>query len=222
MKMYDDFYNEPNEFEQQIDEFKQSLLTAVKKEFLDEMEKLKKENATLQDFKARKDKMERDHQNALLNAKTMVAEAERKARRMRLRELLGENMTVAWGVKDNYEALPKCDKCDSDRKIHFLSPTGKPCEERCTCAERIHHYVPQELSLIKFYMANEKQYGDERYERHYEKIAKLESDYDEYANTTNIYGGNEFDKINRYGIVFLELAKCQEYCDWLNKKTGKG
>lgn len=38
MYEYDDFYDEPSEFEQQVDEFKQSLMNAVKDEFKTEME----------------------------------------------------------------------------------------------------------------------------------------------------------------------------------------
>lgn len=51
---YDDFYDEPSEFQIQIAEFKQSLMESVKQEFLDEMERLKTENRELQTFKREK------------------------------------------------------------------------------------------------------------------------------------------------------------------------
>ena len=42
---YDDFYNEPTEFDEKMEELKESLAGAVKSEFLEEMERLKKEKA---------------------------------------------------------------------------------------------------------------------------------------------------------------------------------
>ena len=62
---YDDFYNEPSEFEQQIYEFKQALVKAVKEEYQEELETLRKENAELADFKSKKDELERAHREAL-------------------------------------------------------------------------------------------------------------------------------------------------------------
>ena len=48
---YDDFYNEPSEFDEKMEELKESLAGAVKSEFLEEMERLKKENKKLQGIK---------------------------------------------------------------------------------------------------------------------------------------------------------------------------
>ena len=63
--MYDDFYNEPSEFEEQIEEFKQSLMDSVKEEFTDEMELLRKENKRLQDIKFRMREIEAEHQKKI-------------------------------------------------------------------------------------------------------------------------------------------------------------
>ena len=46
----DDFYNEPSEFEIQVEEFKESLAKAIKGEFLEEMGRLKEENRKLQEI----------------------------------------------------------------------------------------------------------------------------------------------------------------------------
>lgn len=220
--MFDDFYYEPTEFEQQIDEFKHQLMESVKKEILDEINMLRAENASLQEFKMKKEEMEREHRNVLSDLKRRADEAEKKAARARLRDLFGETLTVAWGVKDAYEELPKCDKCDKNRYIHFKSPSGKDLKEPCTCNDKIHHYIPQELSLVTFYMANEKtRERDGFIERHYVKRETISSDYDEYNNTTNVYRGEPFDTATRYGITFLEKSKCQEYCDWLSAKEKK-
>lgn len=52
MSYYDnDFYNEPSEFEEQIDQLKESLMNAVRDEHKAEVERLRKENAELQEVK---------------------------------------------------------------------------------------------------------------------------------------------------------------------------
>ena len=114
-----DFYDEPSEFEMQIEEFKQGLMRAVKQEILDEMESLREENMELQTFKREKDQMKREHRDALVDLQIKANDAEKKANRKKLVEVFGEYLTVAWGVLDDYVALPKCDKCDDQRYIHF-------------------------------------------------------------------------------------------------------
>ena len=47
----DDFYNEPSEFDMQVEEFKESLAKSIKSDFLEEMERLKAENRKLQGIK---------------------------------------------------------------------------------------------------------------------------------------------------------------------------
>jgi hypothetical protein len=218
----DDFY-EPSEFEQQIEEFKASLYKSVKQEFLDKMAQLEKENADLQVFKERKEDIEKEHRNALSEMKRNAVETERKIRYEKLRGLLGECLTVGWGVKTISTKPPKCDKCDKDRRIQFTSPSGKKLSEPCSCDDGTHAYEPQELTLIKFYMDNEKRGRNEEYvERHYKKTdGQFNSDYYEYIDSSNIYKGESFDTTHQYGIVFLDKETCQKYCDWLNEQKSK-
>ena len=58
----DDFYNEPSEFDMQVEEFKESLAKAVKSEFLEEMERLKKENRNLREIKENFEQIKRDYE----------------------------------------------------------------------------------------------------------------------------------------------------------------
>ena len=53
-KMFDDFYDNSSEIEALTEEFKDSLLKSVKEEFLNEMDRLRKENAELKEFKLKK------------------------------------------------------------------------------------------------------------------------------------------------------------------------
>lgn len=163
--------------------------------------------------------MKREHRDALVDLQIKANDAEKKANRKKLVEVFGEYLTVAWGVLDDYVALPKCDKCDDQRYIHFKSPSGKNLSERCACDKKKHKYVPQELSLVRFYaMRKDRQGNDDHVERHYRALRCL-SEHDEYEESSNIYNGEEFANVRRCGIVFFDKEKCQEYCDWLNGKA---
>ena len=223
MSYYDydhEFYDEPSGFEQQIDEWKTSLANTVKREIQEELESLRKENATLQDFKKRKDEIELEHRNKLCEMRMQIESAERKYKNAKLRNLLGEHLGVAWGVKKIPQKPPKCDKCDENRKFHFMSPSGKDMTEPCDCDKTTYLYEPQELSLVKFYSPTRDRSGDEYIERHFVKVDTINSDYDEYRDTTNVYkDGEPFDKIHHYSIVFLKKEDCLRYCEWYNSKT---
>ena len=195
-----DFY-EPSEFDEKVDDLKSTLKQSVKKEFLDRMESLEKENAELQSIKQRMHVIEWEHK-----------EAQAKARKERLIELFGENMVTAWGVNGVGKQRPKCDQCDVNRRINFKSPQGNDCSEYCECSTRDYIYEPEEYKLVKFSEIN-------RYEtRYYKYYANERDSTEEYVETSNIYkDGNPFDKLNSYRIVFLDKETCQKYCDWKNK-----
>jgi hypothetical protein len=122
---YDDFYAEPSEFEMQIEEFKDGLMKSVKQEFLDEMERLKAENAELRVFKSRKNEIEAERKKESHEHLLKLEDAERNAKKMRLSELMSENFLQGWGVESKGEKMPKCDKCDKHRRIKYTTPLGK-------------------------------------------------------------------------------------------------
>lgn len=71
-----EFYDEPNEFEIMINDFKQSIAKSVKKEIVDEMESLKKENEKLQNIK-------KNYNNILNEYRKKEKELEHKKRTIR-------------------------------------------------------------------------------------------------------------------------------------------
>lgn len=56
----DDFFYEPSEFEEKVDEFKECLALAVKEDILAELKKLREENESLKEFKGKKEQYERE------------------------------------------------------------------------------------------------------------------------------------------------------------------
>lgn len=216
---YDDYYDEPSEFERKIDEFKQSLIDVVKKEHQEEMAKLREENAKLQDIKVRIKEIEAEHSKFVREIKAERIQIESKVKRMRLRELLSENFIQAWGVENNGEILQKCDKCDKNRYIHYKTPLGKDAKEHCDCNKRAIKYEPLPIECYEF-SQSKTTYAGENYPHisiYYSRNKSKE--YDAYERTSKIYKGEPFGEVNKYGIVFLDKSKCQEYCDWLNDTT---
>ena len=54
---YDDYWREPSEFEQQVEEFKDALRNSVKDEIKEKIASLEKELAELKEFKKDKNKI---------------------------------------------------------------------------------------------------------------------------------------------------------------------
>ena len=63
--MYYDYWEEPNEFDQQIEEFKDALRSSVKDEIKEKIESLEKELAEVKVFRDEKDKFIREYENKI-------------------------------------------------------------------------------------------------------------------------------------------------------------
>ena len=214
----DDFYDEPSEFEEQIDEFKQGLISAVKDEFKAELERLSRENAELQSIKIRMREIEREHKSTLNAIENDRRNLEATIKLQRLTELLPDNFLQGWCVAAKHEEKPKCEHCDENRRLEYKTPRGREQQEQCECAEKLVTYFLEPAELYKF-TQHEYCYGGETtpgihvYFEH-----KTRDRNDEFTRENSIFAGEAFKDINRYHVVFLDKAKCQEYCDWLNNR----
>ena len=217
MSYYDeDFYMELSEFEEQIEEMKASLASSVQKKFLDEMDALRKENELLREFRDHKEAYERELRQVKAEYNVKMRDAQREADRKRLKDLLSLFSVIGYRPKPEYKQGPKCDKCDDNRKIHFISPSGREMTESCPCAVTTPVYSPKKVPLVSFYAG--KELNDVYFERVDENI-----DYDRYDYIAYLYdkGQRPFEKINQYRVVFLDVEECQKYCDWLNEQEEK-
>lgn len=229
---YDDCFREPSEFEEQIEEFKNSLKEAVRDEIKQKIENLEKELTELKEFRDERDKFIKEYKTKIREvekekneAETNAKMSEEKWKKARLHQLLGDYITVGWRVGTTYEIGEKCDKCDKDRKIHFVSPQGKKYTEDCNCAKRHYKYFPQEAKLAKFYV-RKKNYSNinndkiDFYNRYY--IVENDNEYDRYISSDKVYGSDfNFEDVNSYTAIFLNEEDCQRYCDWKNSKNDK-
>lgn len=205
---------EESEFDSRIEELKKSLKENLKQEIMDKIASLEKENEELRIFRDRRDEIVAEYRKAIAQAKEDVRRAEDKARHARLKELLGPCLTEAWKVDYRYEQGPKCSRCDENRIIHFVSPSGRKLTEECTCAKRTTVLFPRKISLYRLV-----EYRDGIIEKAYENVSNCE-DADLRAMKL-VKDGADFAKINTYHDAFESLELCQKYCDWKNSEEEK-
>ena len=217
MSYYDeDFYYDPSEFDSQVEEFKTALASSVQQKYLDEMAELRAENESLREFRDKRDEYECKLNRAKQEYQQKMRDAERQANKQRLKDLLSFFSVVGYRVKREYMQGPKCDRCDENREIHFVSPLGREMKEKCTCAAGTTTRRPKQVNLMSFYAA--KGLSNDYFERSNEN-----RDYDRYDLCARLYDKDKppFEIINEYTVVFLKEEDCQAYCDWLNKQEAK-
>jgi len=116
----DEFFYEPSEFEMQIAELKTALVSAVKKEFLDEMDTLRKENESLREFRDNKEIYDLELEQLKDQYERKMRDAEREANKKKLKDLLALFSVTGYRVAHELKREPKCDKCDEYRKYILL------------------------------------------------------------------------------------------------------
>lgn len=219
MCYYDSWFEEnwceePREEETALIE---AIKEGVRQDIKVEMERLRKENAELQQYKKERQEVENVKKWYESRLQTEVEAYKRELRSAKIKELFGDYIVIGWGVKQKITLPPKCDKCDKDRYIHFKSPSGKELTELCDCAHGKIVYEPIELSLIKIggYKGNISRY-------YYDEESR--SEYSEYYDYTSyVYDGKTpFDKLTSYwAIVFLDKETCERYCAWKTEQEEK-
>lgn len=215
--MYDpeDFYREPSEFEEQVEEFKESLRKSVKQEFLDEMERLRKENKNLRDIKDKLDLFEREKRKELSLLREKTADAAREARRVRFNQLFAEFMPAVYCVSYHFEKGPKCDKCDENRIIYYTTPLGRKASEYCTCNQTRTVFEPEVRYASEIRLNN---WGGND-----GLIVWYKPKRDDEDVTSRVFKGycdemRPEDIEDKNLAAFKEMERCQAYCDWLNEK----
>ena len=225
---YDDYWAGLSEFDQQIEEFKDSLRNSVKDEIKEKIASLENELSELKEFRDEKDKFIQECESKVREAKReaevairTAKESEEKWKKARLHQLLGDYLTVGWKVGNSWEYGEKCNKCDENRKIHFTSPQGKKYTEDCQCAKRHYKYFPKEATLCKFYVRKENFGWDDN---RYYTVVDCDDDYDRYERADHVYTSSDdidYEKVNSYNAVFLNEEDCQKFCDWKNKQEAR-
>ena len=217
VKMWDDFY-EPSEFETMIEEFKEELRSRVKKEYTDRIERLEAELASLKDIRDNYDLKVRELEVAKYNAVVKAANAKSEAKKATLRELLEPMRVDAWAIE--YKTVyikDKCDKCDAERYLHYITPMGREAKEPCECSKQKNVFWVAEAEVYEL-VGKSRGSGVKIY---YQYEHQSDYDWDDgFRTTSSVYkDGTAFEDIKfPEGTIFLNREKAQEFCDWLNNK----
>jgi len=234
-KMYDDYYDDYNEFEEQIEKFKLSLIKGIKEEHQHEMERLKKENKELQEIKNNWNKLEREYKNKIRQVELEKEDFIKNVRREMYQDKLKEFLEKAFDeARKLYEVTnvslrkDKCDICDSDRNVIVKDALGREYKVGCKCKENDFVYMAKETKT-KLYIQKTSGKNDfwvglsvDKEDRYSETTLFGFGDYKENANSS-IY--DKFDITNppkaSYYAYFTSKEEAEKYAEYLNEKRRK-
>ena len=222
----DEFYYEPTMADEIFNRAKKELEECLKKEIKDQIKstmdynfKLRQENQELRQQIAKLDSRERDLANR-------EAQFERTALRKVFSELLKplEEQMEVYSVDYEYVKKDKCDKCDTNRRIYYKSPSGKDVYEECSCNKsyRVYSPKPKIVKTVNIFKDRDKskfafnvKYESRDYDEGYCKfeVDKLIENIDDMGDLSKL---NEYQM--EYNTGFKNKEDCQKYCDYLNKK----
>lgn len=222
--MYEDFFNEgPSDYELFMNDLKETLKKSIKDEFIKEMDKLKAENKKLQNVKENFEKIKLDYAHKEQELKAKEQDMEKNLARKKIMELatIADMKAQIYYIDDDSAYLPKCDKCDENRLIHFKSPTGKDYTEPCpNCGTTYHKYYVKPIDTMKILFPNDPALHRVAYYLRHDRWGESYSYelQDIYKGSAADYDTSSGYKMHHTAFESKELA--QGICDRINKERG--
>lgn len=210
---YDEYWDGYGEFNNEIDSFRESLKTAVKKEITDELAKLRTENRDLRDKVANLDSLEKEAQNKIRQAQNELDTATHRAASMKADEMFKYLEETKYIVTRVPHDQPKCGKCNDDRKLPFIYPSGKEGHEMCECAKAKYEWEPGEAIGTSIDIRNRDLMI------WYRPYSTREDDYHSMSgDIKKPYNGEDFETIesDKYKILFNDKATASRFAAYLN------
>ncbi|SDX04870.1 hypothetical protein [Paenibacillus sp. PDC88] len=217
----DEQFYEPSPYDGHIETLIQAIRADVKEGIISEMNRLKKENAELQDVKRDFEAIKREYEQKKIELEYAKHNVKNEVRRERLVELMGDFTHELYKASSKRNVRPKCDKCDERRMIHYTSPLGNPKQEDCDCKNGIAYYEPRSYLCSSYEVRNSEFIA-------WYKAYEIDADGMEFEFITSsstakiIYAGEDFEKLEDYHYIhFKSKEDCQRYCDWLTAKEAE-
>lgn len=225
--MYDDedFWDYQVPYSEEYMSFLDNLKGAIKKEVSQEIHDLKAENSKLKkitndiediqkDIDRQRKELERERERDVLSVK-----------RLALEELLEPLQRTYWDIVYTYEKHPKCDKCNENRRIYYLTPLGREESEPCSCDVSRKVFMAKALTLYVVRKKNNALVGYYRFQNvSYEDDGILHYGFSEYQSNTKKADGalisirEDFLNYEPYESIFETEEICNEYCKILQKE----
>jgi uncharacterized protein YdcH (DUF465 family) len=213
-EMDEPFYDDLTPFEQEMDELRETLLASVKKEFTDEMARLRQENAELQSIRRDFDKIKRDYAQKERELAGERNRAMENARRERLDQLMSGRQATLYRARPSYESLPKCDTCDHNRYLHYKTPLGNDAKEKCTCyqSRKVYSAEPSLLYEFRINIHKREMTAFYRYSDEYDSMSDA-------VHSNQLYQeGQSYEGLDPYRTYFQSEVDCEAFCRYLASK----
>ena len=224
---WDEPYYEPTIGDEIFLEAETKLRDALKDSIKQEIENLKKSNHQLQNKNMELEKQIGDIKRRELVLERKEQDLEKSILRKRLGELFKPlvDQVNLWRIDHDYIVGEKCNKCDNNRQIEFISPLGRKMKEKCKCANGAYCYYPK-FSIMKSILFTQDAYLPENvkviptwtrlnWEESYIKftLERYIEDLSEYDENTL------FADLDYTNVAFAKQEDCQKFADYLNKKN---
>lgn len=145
-----DYWDNYTEYDAIAAEMKDALRGSVKDEIKKHIETVETENRDLKDKLKGLDLLEREaaqskakYDREFANAKRDAVQSARKEKLASLLTALDERL---YTVEHKHTKREKCDQCDDNRRLHYITPKGKKAYESCECDATDWHWEAEEIA----------------------------------------------------------------------------
>ena len=213
---YDEPYYEPTAADEIFFEAREKLIKSLKDSVKQHIENIENENKKLKDKNEKLSVQVREIEYRERKLELEKKNLESTVRRERLSVLLEQLKVERFMVKTKTMYEKKCNKCNSERYVEFLSPLGKKQKERCDCyTNRVEVFLPESHLCTEFKVDSQ---NSNKLRMWYRLNSYNKDEY--YSSSTyyqNSYDGEPYESLSIYSTFFDTLEECQKYCDWLNR-----
>lgn len=217
----EEFYT--NKYAEEIQALEEAVRNSVRREILDEMNRLKRENEELQDVKERFEAIKADYARKKEEYDRAIFRADHDARNNKLEKILADHRIIKWKINRVLAYGPKCDKCNESRNIKVTLPSGRVIDDRCQCwTESEYCYYPtpyalHELSDKYGITAFYQECGSDG-KKYYVLNNSLSICDDSMQKKIENWKNNEMGHEEAKRLLFDSKEECQSACDVLNAK----
>ncbi len=218
----DEFFDDEatNPVDAAVAALKEAIKESIRADIRAEVDRLRRENAGLQDIRSRWDELNHEMSVKEQQLSFEIRNARETVRKARLEELITASDACVWGLKAIYTQRPKCDACDKHRQITYTNPQGREKTDACQCANYDVTYEPVPYlcveagfdswgkKVVAFYKALPRSTGRGEY---------LALDEGSTLRGTIIPHGIAVNYLDlTTDAFFRDWHDCSAFCRWLN------
>jgi len=193
-------------------EYQQKMKDVLLRSIKQDIEGIKSENERLKEKNEKLQELVYGIQQRENSLEIEKSQFQRKLRRERLSELMGDFEVLMYQADGGSVKIPKCGNCNENRKIEFISPLGRKTNEPCTCDVSKVVYSVKKSRCCEFRIDSD---GNSMLMWY-----KIKEDRNSELARYAYKEGTTFEELetSSYNTFFKSKDDCQKYCDWLNSK----